>query len=166
MNIRMIELPETAIIGKAGLCTEDNNISAQLWEQADSCFHEISGIVCRNEDGSCTGFWGAMSDEGMHFLPWENGFARGLYLAGAEVPLDAEAPQGWVKWILPARKYLAVDVDPGAYSTVFRKVIQEEIPGRNLRLSGAVCDYTDPSIGRNSLYFPVEEEPGETNKPE
>jgi predicted transcriptional regulator YdeE len=160
MNIRMIELPETAVIGKAGLCTEGNNISVQLWQQASGSFHEVAGLGLKKEDGSYAGFWGAMSDESMNFLPWEEDYTRGLYLAGTEVSLDAEAPAGWTKWILPARKYLVIDVCPDTYSAVFRGALQQVIPEMNLRLCGAVCDYTEPSTGQSSLYFPVEEDPG------
>ena len=157
MEYRIIDLPETAVIGKEGLCTRDHNAAAELWQQAASSFHEVESLVLRKADGSYTGFWGAMSDESMRFLPWKDDFTRGLYLAGTEVPLDAEAPAGWTKWILPARKYLVVDVHPDIYSTVFHDTLQYVIPDRKLRLCGAVCDYTEPSTGQNCLFFPVEE---------
>ena len=35
----------------------------------------------KNADGSYVGFWGAMSDETMSFMPWTDDFSRGLYLA-------------------------------------------------------------------------------------
>ena len=43
-----------------------------------------------------------MSDLSRSFLPWEDGFTRGLYLAGVQVPPEALPPEGWVKWTLPA----------------------------------------------------------------
>ena len=160
-GIRIIDLPQTAVIGKAGLCTKEHNIAAELWQQASCSFHEVAGLGLKKADGSYAGFWGAMSDESMRFLPWEEDYTRGMYLAGTEVPLDAEAPDGWTKWILPARKYLVIDVCPDTYSAVFRDTLQQVIPGMGLCLCGAVCDYTEPSTGQSRLYFPVEENHGQ-----
>lgn len=39
----------------------------------------------------------------------------------------------------------------------FTKVLESEIPSRHLILSGAACDYTEPSTGKNFIFFPVEE---------
>jgi predicted transcriptional regulator YdeE len=97
-----------------------------------------------------------MSDETMSFMPWTDGFSRGLYLAGIEVYEDTEVPAGWVKWILPARKYLVTEVQPESYGKIFEYVIQSLIPELGLKLAGAVCDFTDPSTGHNKLFFPVE----------
>lgn len=38
------------------------------------------------------GIWGAMSDCSHSFLPWEDGFSKGVYLAGVECTEEAEAP--------------------------------------------------------------------------
>lgn len=156
MNIKIINLPETAIIGREGLCTAEKNVVSDLWQQANSLFFEVAELALKNEDGSFKGFWGAMSDEKMNFLPWEDGFTKGLYLAGVEVLKESEAPAGWTKWVLPARKYIVCDVDSDSYMQVFTAVINEEIPKLGLRLSGAVCDFTEPKTGRNRLLFPVD----------
>ena len=157
MNIKIVELPEIAIIGKEGFCTEESNIVQDLWKQANEHFDEVVELGMKEKDGSFVGFWGAMSDETMSFLPWTNYFTRGYYLAGIEVDKDMEAPEGWKKWIMPARKYLVTEVMVEHYMETFKDVIENQIPLRNMRLSGAACDYTEPSTGKNFLFFPVEE---------
>ena len=133
----MIDLPKIAIIGKEGLCTKEKNVVQDLWQQAN-------------------GFWGAMSDETLSFMPWTDGFSRGLYLAGVEVYEDAPVPDGWVKWVMPARKYLVTEVQPENYGKIFDYVIKSLIPELGMKLAGAVCDFTEPATGQNKLFFPVE----------
>lgn len=154
----MVDLPEIAIIGKEGYCCADHNIAAELWSQANSHFNEVAELGMKEKDGSYVGFWGAMSDETRSFQPWEDNFSRGLYLAGVEVTKEKEPPEGWTKWIMPARKYLIADVEPGKYQEIFLEMLQVEIPARKMRLSGAVCDYTEPGTGKNMMFFPVEQE--------
>ena len=106
-------------------------------------------------NGSFVGFWGAMSDETMSFMPWTDGFSRGLYLAGVEVYEDTPVPDGWVKWVMPARKYLVTEVHSESYGETFETVINSLIPELGLKLAGAVCDFTEPATGQNQLFFPV-----------
>lgn len=156
MEMKIVDLPEIAIIGKEGFCTEQANIVQQLWQQANAHFDEVAGLGMREKNGGFVGFWGAMSDETMSFQPWTNGFSRGWYLAGIEVNKDAQPPAGWKKWVMPPRKYLVTEVSPDRYMEVFTTVLETEIPRRNMRLSGAVCDYICPGTGSNFLFFPVE----------
>ena len=156
VKYKMIDLPRIAIIGKEGLCTKEKNVVQDLWQQANSNFCEIADLGMRNADGSFVGFWGAMSDETMSFMPWTDGFSRGLYLAGVEVCEDTPAPDGWVKWVMPARKYIVTDVSSENYGETFRNVIDSLIPELGLKLAGAVCDFTEPATGQNKLFFPVE----------
>ena len=97
-----------------------------------------------------------MSDETMSFMPWTDDFSRGLYLAGIEVYEDTPVPDGWVKWVMPARKYLVTEVTPESYGEIFRNVIYSLIPELGMKLAGAVCDFTEPATGQNKLFFPVE----------
>ena len=151
----IIDLPRIAIIGQEGLCTKEKNAVQDLWQQANSDFAEIADLGMKNADGSFVGFWGAMSDETMTFMPWTDGFSRGLYLAGIEVYEDTAVPEGWVKWIMPARKYFVAEVDPDSYVETFRNVINNLIPELGMKLAGAVCDFTEPATGQNKLFFPV-----------
>ena len=118
LNCRIVDLPRIAIIGKEGLCTKEKNIVQKLWQQANSNFGDVADIGMKNPDGSFVGFWGAMSDETMSFMPWTDGFSRGLYLAGVEVYEDTAVPDGWVKWVMPARKYLVTDAQPENYGEI------------------------------------------------
>jgi predicted transcriptional regulator YdeE len=156
VKYEIVDLPEITVIGKEGLCTKEKNVVRDLWAQANSGFGDVADLGMKNADGSYTGFWGAMSDETMSFMPWTDDFTRGLYLAGIEVYQDAAVPAGWVRWVLPARKYLVTEVDPDSYQETFRYVISRLIPELGMKLAGAVCDFTEPSTGRNKLFFPVE----------
>ena len=153
VKYEMIDLPEIAIIGKEGLCTKEKNVAQELWQQANSAFREIADLGMKNTDGSFVGFWGAMSDETLSFLPWTEDFSRGLYLAGVEVYEDAAAPTGWVKWVMPAGKYLVTEVTPESYGEIFDSVIHSLIPKLGMKLAGAVCDFTEPATGQNKLFF-------------
>ena len=156
IKYEIIDLHKIAIIGKEGLCTKEKNVVQDLWQQANSNFSDIADLGMKNADGSFVGFWGAMSDETLSFLPWTDDFSRGLYLAGVEVYEDTEVPDGWVKWVIPARKYLVTKVTPESYGETFRNVINSLIPKLGMKLAGAVCDFTEPATGQNKLFFPVE----------
>ena len=156
IKYEIIDLPEIAIIGKEGLCTKEKNVVQDLWQQANSGFSEIADLGMKNADGSFVGFWGAMSDETMSFLPWTENFSRGLYLAGVEVYEDTAVLDGWAKWVMPARKYLVTDVTPESYKETFGYVISSLISELGMKLTGAVCDFTEPATGQNKLFFPVE----------
>ena len=156
MKYEIIDLPVIAIIGKEGLCTKEKNVVQDLWQQANSNFSDIADYVMINTDGSYVGFWGAMSDETKSFMPWTDGFSRGLYLAGVEVYEDTPVPDGWVKGVMPARKYLVTEVTLESYGETFETVINCLIPELGMKLAGAVCDFTEPATGQNKLFFPVE----------
>ena len=155
MKNEMIDLPKIAIIGKEGLCTKEKNAVQDLWQQANSNFGDIADLGMKNADGSFVGFWGAMSDETMSFMPWTDDYSRGLYLAGIEVYEDTAVPAGWVKWVMPARKYIVTEVDPDRYEETFQTVIDRLIPELGMKLAGAVCDFKEPATGQNKLFFPV-----------
>lgn len=155
MDKMMIKLPEIAIIGKLGFCTKEKNIANDLWHQATTHFSEVSPIGMKEQNGSFVGFWGAMSDESMAFLPWTDAYSRGYYLAGIEVYKDAIVPDGWTKWIMPSRTYLKVFVVKDQYEETFHNCIQTTMPAMNLKLCGAVCDYIEPATGNKYLLFPV-----------
>lgn len=154
MKTGIITLGPIAVIGKEGTCTQGHNIVSQLWTEANSHFSEVAELGKKADDGSYAGFWGLMSDLGRQYLPWENDYSTGLYLAGMEVAADCPVPEGWVKWNIPKRTYFVMEIAGNAYQTAFRRGIAEELPMRSLQLSGAVCDYTEPGTGKNYLFFP------------
>lgn len=93
-----------------------------------------------------------MSDLSRSLKPWEDGFRKGLYLAGVECVDHAEAPDGWMKWTIPSYEYIVVENRDGMFEDTLREMKEE-----GLFLAGAVHDYTDPTTGKNYMYFPIRE---------
>ena len=62
---------------------------------------------------------------------------------------NAEAPDGWTKWIIPSYEYIVVENHKGAFEETIRKMNEHGIS-----LVGAVHDYTEPTTGKDYLYFP------------
>lgn len=65
--------------------------------------------------------------------------------------MDAIAPDGWTKWVIPGFDYLRVECEE---KDTFNKMI-EYISQQNLSLVGAVQDFTDPKNGKNYMLFPI-----------
>jgi len=144
--------PAFAVIGLEGRCPAEDggNAVQRLWDEANRRFPEVAPLAKTGESG-LVGVWGAMTDESRTFRPWEDGFTRGLYLAGVECRDDAQPPQGWVRWDVPGFEYLRVLNDgPDVFQ---RTLAQMEAEG--LTLAGAVQDFTDPATGRGYMCFPV-----------
>ena len=92
-----------------------------------------------------------MSDFSHSFLPWENNFSKGLYLAGVECNDDAEPPAGWTKWVIPGYEYIYVECEN---EDTFPAMI-EYMNENNIQLVGAVNDFTCPITGKNYMFFPI-----------
>ena len=122
----------------------------KLWDDANGHFHEIAHLAKRDAAGQLVGIWGAMSDLSRSFRPWEDGFSKGLYLAGVECDDTAEAPDGWTKWVIPGYEYLVVENRNGAFEETLEQMKEEGIT-----LVGAIHDHTDPATGKGYLYFPI-----------
>lgn len=151
MEIEKITKPAFAVIGRLGSTADGEGFIARLWQEANAHFGEIEPLVKRDENGVPVGFWGAMSDFSLSFQPWVDGFSKGLYLAGAEVRDDAEAPAGWMKWNIPGFVYLRVKNDaPDTFPQILRYMEEND-----LTLAGAVHDFTDPADGQGYMYFPI-----------
>ena len=105
----------------------------------------------KDENGNLMGIWGAMSDCSRSFLPWEENFSKGLYLAGVECVDDAQAPAGWSKWTIPGFTYLCAEVES---ESTFSDVLAY-MRANNMALVGAVQDFTCPVSGKNYMFFPI-----------
>lgn len=138
------------VIGKEGSTLDGEGFIQKLWDDANGHFDEVAHLAKRDENGNLVGIWGAMSDLSHSFQPWEDGFSKGLYLAGVECVDNAEAPDGWTKWMIPGYEYLVVENHDGAFGDTIRQMNEEGIA-----LVGAVHDYTDPATGKGYLYFPI-----------
>ena len=121
------------------------------WADANSHFAEVAHLAKKGENGNLVGVWGAMTDFSRSFLPWEDDFTKGLYLAGVECGDTAEPPEGWTKWVIPGFEYLRVECD---HDTVFPEMIAY-LRAHNMTLAGAVHDFTCPRSGINYMYFPI-----------
>ena len=140
------------VIGKVGSTLDGEGFIQKLWDNANSHFNEVAHLSKKDANGNIVGIWGAMSDMSHSFKPWEDGFRKGLYLAGVECVDHAEAPDGWTKWIIPGYQYIVVENHNGVFEDTIGQMKEEGIP-----LVGAVHDYTDPATGKNYMYFPIRE---------
>lgn len=140
-----------SVIGKEGSTADGSDFVQKLWEDANTHFSEVQSLAKKDEYGNPVGIWGAMSDPPHSFMPWEDNFRQGLYLAGIECEEDAQAPEGWVKWTIPSYEYLCVEVEgANTFSDVLDYMNANGIP-----LVGAVHDFTCPFNGKNYMYFPI-----------
>ena len=137
------------VIGKEGSTLDGEGFIQKLWDDANSHFGEVAHLAKKDANGGIVGIWGAMSDISRSFKPWEDGFSKGLYLAGVECVDNAEAPDGWTKWIIPDYEYIVVENHKGVFEETIGQMNEDGIS-----LVGAVHDYTDPATGKGYLYFP------------
>ena len=142
---------EFAVIGREGSTERGQDFVKALWDEANARFAEVEALARRDEAGQLCGVWGAMTDFSRTFQPWEQNFSRGLYLAGVECELDAQPPEGWVKWIVPGFEYLCVECGEGDAFSDGLKILQQQ----GLTLAGALQDYTCPSDGKSYVLFPI-----------
>jgi predicted transcriptional regulator YdeE len=153
MDIKKCTKESFSVIGKEGSTYDGNGFIQKLWENANEHFNEIESLVKKDENGNPVGFWGAMNDLSRQFKPWES-FSKGLYLAGAEVDNDAEAPEGWTKWTIPAYEFLYVKVENGINDT-FSSMIKY-LEENKIELAGAVNDFMCPKEnGQAYMFFPI-----------
>ena len=151
MNMEKCMKEEFAVIGKEGSTNDGSGFVQNLWTDANAHFAEVAHLAKKDENGNLVGIWGAMTDFSRSFLPWEDGFSRGLYLAGVECVDDAQAPEGWTKWNVPGFEYLRVECD---HDGVFPEMI-DYLRENGISLAGAVHDFTCPQTGKNYMYFPI-----------
>ena len=151
MKFQQIEKASFCVIGKVGSTLDGEGFVQKLWADANSHFAEVAALAKTDDQGKLVGIWGAMSDLSGSFLPWENGFTVGKYLAGIECREDAEAPAGWTKWTVPGYLYYAVKCEN---ETTFPDMIRY-LSENKISLAGAVHDFTCPSTGENYMFFPV-----------
>lgn len=139
------------VIGKEGSTLEGRNFIQKLWADANAHFSEVQELAKKDAAGNIVGIWGVMSDLSHSFQPWEDNFSRGYYLAGVECNDNAEAPEGWTKWVVPGYEYIYVETEG---ENTFTEVL-EYMSINNITLVGAVHDFTCPETGKNYMFFPI-----------
>lgn len=149
-RIERLSKPAFTVIGREGSTEEGPGFIQRLWQEVRDHFTELVLLMKQDPDGTPAGFWGAMTDFSRSFRPWEN-YERGLYLAGAECADDAEAPEGWTKWTVPAFEYLRVEnTGPEAFGDMILWLTQ-----KHMDLAGAVQEFECIRTNKKYLYFPV-----------
>lgn len=139
------------VIGKEGSTKDGGGFIEKLWTNANTNFNEVAHLAKKDDNGNLVGIWGAMSDFTYSFNPWENGFSQGLYLAGVECNDNAQAPNGWIKWIIPAYEYIFVERESDdTFINTINYLQQNNIP-----LVGAVHDFNCPDTGKGYMFFPI-----------
>lgn len=151
MEFQACVMDSFSVIGKEGSTSDGKDFVERLWKDANEHFSEISELTKKDEHDNPLGFWGAMSDFSRSFMPWEDDFTKGLYLAGVEVNVEAKAPQGWVKWIIPAFEYLYVKNED---SSTFSDAV-EHLKENKISMVGAVQEFHCPDTGHIFLFFPI-----------
>lgn len=150
MKIEKCVKESFAVIGKEGSTLDGEGFIQRLWADANSHFEEVRHLAKKDEDGNLVGVWGAMTDLSRSFNPWED-FSKGYYLAGVECAHDADAPEGWTKWVIPGFEYIYAECeDENTFQKMIEYMKEESIP-----LAGAVHDYTCPQTGKSYMFFPV-----------
>jgi len=150
MKIKRCIKEAFVVIGKEGSTLDGKGFIQRLWLDANSHFEEVQHLAKRDKTGHIIGIWGAMSDFSHSFNPWED-FNKGLYLAGVECNDDAQAPDGWTKWIIPSYEYIYVECED---DDTFSKTIRY-LKDNNISLVGAVHDFTCLQTGKNYMFFPI-----------
>ena len=151
MNVFYCTKEAFTVIGKEGSTMDGGGFVQRLWEAANGGFGQVAHLGKRDADGQLAGIWGAMTDFSRSFLPWEEGFSKGLYLAGIECDSEAQPPEGWTKWTVPGFEYLCMEC---TQETAFPDLIAY-LSEHNIPLAGAVQDFTCPKTGKNYLYAPI-----------
>lgn len=151
MNVNKCIKESFAVIGKEGSTSDGQGFIQKLWADANSHFSEVQHLAKKDESGSIAGIWGAMSDFSRSFLPWEENFSKGLYLAGVECEDDACPPEGWTKWIVPGFEYLYAECDGANVFPEMLAFLEEN----HLSLAGAVHDFICPETGKQYMFFPI-----------
>ena len=150
MKIERVSKASFAVIGKEGSTLDGDGFIQRLWQDANAHCEEIAPLAKRDESGNLVGIWGAMTGFSRSFKPWDD-FNRGLYLAGVECTDAAEAPEGWVKWVVPACDYLKVEcTDENTFSDMIAYMKEN-----GLSLAGAGHDFTCPQNGKDYMFFPI-----------
>jgi len=154
VNIEKWKKEAFAVIGKEGSTMDGEGFIQRLWEDANAHFDQVQLLAKTDQDGVVCGIWGVMSDFSRSFQPWEEGFTKGLYLAGVECTADAQPPKGWVRWNVPGFTYLRTENEG---EDTFAKMLQY-LEDNQLSLEGAVHDYTSPQTGKSYMVFPIQKD--------
>ena len=139
------------VIGKEIFTWDGDGMIPKLWEIVDKDFAAIEPVILKDEAGKPLAKWGAMSSKKRDFSMWEENGSVGLYLAGYEALLDAEAPKGWTKWIVPGFEFKLGKIEGEGY---FYRAF-EELTNMGMKPVAATENWIDQETGEFYFAFPV-----------
>jgi len=152
MDTKIMYKDEFAVIGKMkeGSALNPHEWVPPIWSEAAPKFPEIFSVIRHSDNGDVAGVWGAMNDVGELNKRWDE---NGRYLAGCEADVDAVAPTGWTKWVIPAQTYLVADCTLETYGEVFGPLTNDP----SITIVGTVHErYPHPDdSNRLELWFPI-----------
>ncbi|MBR3395335.1 MAG: AraC family transcriptional regulator [Firmicutes bacterium] len=151
MEFRTLVKEPFCVIGKEIYTWDGDGMIPKVWSVVDSKFDEIDPVICKDENGKPLAKWGAMSSKKRDFSMWEENGSVGLYLAGYEAPLDAKAPAGWTKWIVPGFEFRLGKIEGEGY---FYRAF-DELTSMGLPPVAATENWIDIETGEFYFAFPV-----------
>lgn len=151
MEFRTLVKESFCVIGKEIYTWDGDGMIPKIWAIVDSKFDEIEPVICKDETGKPLAKWGAMSSKKRDFSMWEENGSVGLYLAGYEAPLDAQAPAGWTKWIVPGFEFRLGKIEGEGY---FYRAF-DELTSMGLPPVAATENWIDIETGDFYFAFPV-----------
>lgn len=163
MNIEIIIKEAFAVIGKEAFTWDGDGLLPVLWGNMHKNEAEIMDLVKKGEDGKPVNTWGVMSSKYRDFATWEDNLSVGLFLAGYEVEMDAAAPAGWTKWIVPGFAYAKMKVEGENF---FYNAL-EFLKSKDMSPVAACHFYTDLATGDDYFCFPfkkLDDCAGDANK--
>jgi predicted transcriptional regulator YdeE len=150
MEVKVITKPAFAVLGIEGSGPADKGPEwiSPLWDTARGKIEEIRDLIIG--DG-----WGLMSAIDEPFGRWKE---RGKYLAGWEVRLETQAPQGWTMWEVPETTFATIACTTRTYGDAWRYFRDQFLPGEDYEAGGAVhefypTEFEDPEKDTFYLYF-------------
>jgi AraC family transcriptional regulator len=148
MEPKIISKPAFTIIGLLYHGNNAENEIPQLWGQLMSRSSEIQNQIGNIAYGAAANF-----DEASKAFD---------YVAGFEVSPETDAPQGMVKWNIPARTYVVftctlptmMDTYKSIHETWFPQSDYQRAAGPEFELYGEKFDPNDPN-SKMDIYIPV-----------
>jgi predicted transcriptional regulator YdeE len=151
MKVEITTKPAFAVLGMkgSGPANKGPEWIKPLWDTARSRIEEIRELIIG-------GSWGLMSAIDEPFGRWKE---EGKYLAGWEVRLETQAPEGWTKWEVPETTFATIACTMRTYGEVWQHFHDQFLPKHEeYEQGGAVheffpSDFQDPEKDTFYLYF-------------
>lgn len=150
MNKEIFVKEAFAVIGKEAFSWDGDGLLPILWNNMYERQAEIEDLIMRGEDGKPE-IWGVMSSKWRDFQPWEENGSIGLICVGYQCAMDAEAPKGWSKWIVPGFEYAKYKIEGDGF---FYRAL-EDLKADGMQQVGACHLWSDPDTKEMYFCFPV-----------